>query len=277
MRNIIVVLSLAACDLATAKEVPMPRPKPSPSPIASQSPLYPPLAAPVPHILPLHNAKAWPSDCGLRLAGIARFSHQPTLNGPDQCGAANIVRLERIIMPNGALVAIIPPAELRCPMAEAVAYWVRSDLGPATVELNSPLAAVTNHGSYDCRSRNGVSGAKISEHGRGNALDLGAIRLRNGAMIDLTKQSTPQWFRQRLKDATCHRFKTVLGPGSDANHVNHIHVDLAERTNGYRMCQWDVQGPEPVAEVPMPPPKPVALRSATAGCLVARPKRVCPR
>jgi hypothetical protein len=213
----------------------------------------------------------------LRLARIARFSHRLTLNGPDQCGAANIVRLERIIMPNGSLVAILPPAILRCPMAEAVVNWVRSDLGPATAELNSSLAAVTNHGSYDCRSRNGVVGAKISEHGRGNAIDLGPITLRNGAMIDLTNRSTPKSLRRGLKDATCRRFKTVLGPGSDAYHVDHIHVDLAERTNGYRMCQWDVQGPEPVAEVPMPPPKPVALRSATAGCLVARPKRGCPR
>jgi hypothetical protein len=166
---------------------------------------------------------------------------------------------------------------LRCPMAEAVAYWVRSDLGPATAELNASLAAVTNHGSYDCRGRNNIAGAKISEHGRGNAIDLGPIRLRNGAMIDLSKRSTPQPFRQRLRDATCRRFKTVLGPGSDAYHVDHIHFDLAERTNGYRMCQWDVWEPEPVAEVPMPPPKPVALRSATTRCLGAHPKRVCPR
>jgi hypothetical protein len=162
-------------------------------------------------------------------------------------------------------------------MAEAVANWVRSDLGLATAELNSSLAAITNHGSYDCRSRNGVAGAKTSEHGRGNAIDLGPITLRNGAMIDLTNRSTPKSFRQGLRDATCLRFKTVLGPGSDAYHVNHIHVDLAERTNGYRMCQWDVQGPEPVAEVPMPPPKPVALRSSAGRCLSARPKRVCPR
>lgn len=270
-------LSLVTSDLAITKEVPMPRPKPSRSAAALQSPSYRPSVAPVPHILPPHNVKAWPSDCGLWLAGVARFSHQPTLNGPDQCGAANIVRLERIIMPNGTMVAISPPAILRCPMAEAVAYWVRSDLGPATAELNSSLAEITNRGSYECRGRNGVVGAKISEHGRGNAIDLGRITLRNGAIIDLTKQSAPQGFRQRLRDATCRRFKTVLGPGSDTNHVNHIHIDLIERKNGYRMCQWDVREPEPVAEVPIPQPKPVALRSSVSRCLSARPKRVCLR
>jgi hypothetical protein len=274
---IVVALSLAARGPAIAKEVPLPRPKPWPSHAALQSRSFLPKVVPAPHILPLHNAKAWPSDCDLRLAGIARFSHQSTLNGPDLCGAANIVRLEKIIMPNGALVSMIPPATLRCPMAEAVAHWVRSDLGPATSELDSPLAAVTNLTSYDCRSRNNVVGAKISEHGRGNAIDLGPIRLRNGAVIDLTKGSTPRPFQQRLRDASCHRFTTVLGPGSDANHVDHIHVDLIERRNGYRMCQWDVRAPELVAEVPIPQPKPVALRSATAGCSITRARRACSR
>ena len=96
-------------------------------------------------------------------------------------------------------------------------------------------------------------------------------------MVDLTKKSTPQSFRQRLKDATCQRFKTVLGPGSDAYHVDHIHLDLAERARGYRMCQWDVRDLGPVAEVPIPLPKPVALQSQTMSCLSTGPKRRCLR
>jgi hypothetical protein len=165
-------------------------------------------------------------------------------------------------MPNSALVSVMPPATLRCPIAEAVAQWVRNDLGPAMAEFDSPPAAITNHGSYDCRGRNNDAGAKISEHGRGNALDLGPIRLANGVVVDLTKRSTPQSFRQRLRDAACRRFNTVLGPGSDAYHADHIHVDLAERAHGYRMCQWDVRENEAVAEVPIPLPKPVAVTPA---------------
>ena len=53
--------------------------------------------APVPEVLPLHDAEAWPSDCALRLAEIARFANQPTLNGPGQCGASDVVRLEGIL------------------------------------------------------------------------------------------------------------------------------------------------------------------------------------
>ena len=131
-----IVLLLAACDLAWAEEVPLPRAKPLSSRVA-----YPPSLAPVPEVLPLHDAEAWPSDCALRLAEIARFAHQPSLNGPGQCGASDVVRLERIIMPNSTLVTVMPAATLRCPIAEAVAQWVRNDLGPAMAELDSPPAA----------------------------------------------------------------------------------------------------------------------------------------
>ncbi len=267
MKSLSVVLFLlAACHLALAKDAPLPRAKPPSSRAA-----YPPSPAPVPEVLPLHDAEAWPSDCALRLAEIARFAHQPSVNGPGQCGASDVVRLEGIMMPNSALVSVMPPATLRCPIAEAVAQWVRNDLSPAMAELDSPPAAITNHGSYDCRGRNNDAGAKISEHGRGNALDLGPIRLANGSVVDLTKRSTPQSFRQRLRDAACRRFNTVLGPGSDAYHKDHIHVDLAERAHGYRMCQWDVREDEAVAEVPIPLPKPVMDRDRKDGKAKEKP------
>jgi hypothetical protein len=262
----IVLLLLAACDLAWAIDVPLPRAKPLP--VASS-----PSRAPMPEVLPLHDAEAWPSDCALRLAEIARFAHQPTINGPGQCGASDVVRLDGIMMPNSALVTVIPAATLRCPMAEAVAQWVRNDLGPAMAELESPLAAITTHGSYECRGRNNAVGAKVSEHGRGNALDLGPIKLADGSVVDLSKKLTPRLFRQRVRDAACRRFNTVLGPGSDPYHAEHIHVDLAERAHGYRMCQWNVGDAQPVAEVPIPLPKPTAVKFAE-GRLSKRPAKM---
>jgi hypothetical protein len=78
------------------------------------------------------------------------------------------------------------------------------------------------------------SGAKISEHARGNALDLGQIRLANGTLVELGNRFVFQSVRQRLRDTACHRFTTVLGPGADPFHENHIHIDLAERARGYR-------------------------------------------
>jgi Extensin-like protein C-terminus len=55
-------------------------------------------------------------------------------------------------MPNSAVVSVMPPATLRCPIAEAVAQWVRNDLDTVMAELDSPPAAITNHGSYECRA-----------------------------------------------------------------------------------------------------------------------------
>ena len=56
----------------------------------------------------------------------------------------------------------------------------------------------------------------------------------------------------------CSRFNTVLGPGSDSYHESHVHLDLAERSSGYKMCQWDVREPTVAANVPLPPPRPSA-------------------
>ena len=242
---------LMTCVLASAQGVPLPPTKPRPlraTPAPSQH-----------EVLPPHDAQAWPSDCSLRLAEVARFAHRPSENGPGQCGVADLVRLEGIVLPNGALVSIAPPAILRCSMAQAVAQWVRNDLGPASNELQSPPVAIANEGSYECRGRNNDSNGKVSEHGRANALDLSSIRLANGAVIDLSNRSAPQSFRQRLRDAACRRFTTVLGPGSDPYHANHIHLDLIERARGYRICQWDLETPEAANEVPVPPPNPLRV------------------
>ena len=66
-------------------------------------------------------------------------------------------------------------------------------------------------------------------------------------------------FRERLRKTTCARFSTVLGPGSDGYHENHVHVDLAERAGGHRMCQWEVREPgDEAAQVPLPRPRPAS-------------------
>jgi hypothetical protein len=245
------LLVFVSCSFASAQSVPLPRSKPHPLRADHQ---------PSAQVLPLHDAQLWPSDCALHLMSIARFTQQPTLNGPNQCGAGDLVRLDGIMMPNSGLITVSPPPMLRCTMAEAVAQWVRDDIGSIIGEFEAPPVAITNEGSYECRGRNNDSGAKISEHARGNALDLGKIRLANGTLVELSNKFAFQSVRQRLRDTACHRFTTVLGPGADPFHANHIHIDLAERARGYRICQWDVGTPESATEAPMPRPKPVTLK-----------------
>ena len=71
----------------------------------------------------------------------------------------------------------------------------------------------------------------------------------------MTDVAASKPLREELRQSACARFTTVLGPGSDGHHESHIHLDLAERHNGYRICQWDVREPPP--PVPLPRPRPV--------------------
>jgi len=134
-------------------------------------------------------------------------------------------------------------------MAEAIVRWVREDVAAAAVALGSTLEAIENYDSYDCRGRNRVAGARLSEHGRADALDVRSIKLGDGRVVELTDVHVPPGFRDALRRSACGRFTTVLGPGSDGYHETHIHLDLAERRSGYRICEWDVRlPPEPPGE-----------------------------
>lgn len=211
---------------------------------------------PPPAVLPSPATLA----CYERLGKISHYAPLPIQSEPAQCATIDLVRLDRVLMPDRTQVAVNPPPVLLCSMAEAVAQFIRADIGAAAAGLGSPLAAVIDLDSYECRSRNRIAGAKLSEHGKGNALDISAIKLRNGALFNLTDPVVSRPFREQMRTAACTRFTTVLGPGSDSYHSDHIHLDLAERSHGYRICQWDVRDPVTAAsEIPLPRPRPVNL------------------
>jgi hypothetical protein len=182
-----------------------------------------------------------------------------------QCAVEDIVRLDAVVAKDGRRVAVNPPATLRCPMAESVIQWIRDDLASAARELGAPLKAVSVDSSFECRSRNRVAGAKLSEHGHANAIDVRAFTLADGTVVGLTDTAVDRGVRERLRQGSCGRFTTVLGPGSDGYHESHVHLDLAERRGGYRMCQWDVRDPAVVASVPLPPERPASAPSRPAG------------
>ena len=134
-----------------------------------------------------------------------------------------------------------PPAQVRCPLAEVLTHWVQGDVAPAVEMIGLQLAGLGIATSYDCRPRNSVIGAKLSEHATGDAIDLYELTLTNGQSLVLTDMSVDRALRRELAQSACRRFTTVLGPGSDAYHEGHIHLDLLQRRGGYRTCQWDVR------------------------------------
>jgi hypothetical protein len=239
------MLLLAATEAALGQAVPLPRAPPVQAP--SQEPAQPEA----------------PSACRLRLTvELAIAPSVPTLNGPGECAVPDVVRLEAVVLPDGSRVAVTPPATLRCSMAESIVRWVREDVISAVHGLGAQLRSIDNYASYDCRGRNNIVGAQLSEHGKANALDIRSMRLTNGKLVALTDPHVPRDFRESMRRSACSRFSTVLGPGSDGYHEDHVHVDLRERPRGrFPMCQWDVRDPEPpaaeaAARVPLPPPRP---------------------
>ena len=215
-----------------ATRVPLPKPRPAEAPDKAAPAEAEKQVAPEPPSL---------SACRRALTDdIAIAPSIPELHGPGGCGGTDLVRLEAVVLPNKHKVAVTPAATLRCAMASAIADWVRTEVTALAARQNSEPAVLDNFDSYECRGFNRVPGAHLSEHGRANALDVRAIKLANGQSIELTDRSVPREVRESVLHAVCTRFTTVLGPGSDGYHENHIHLDLAERRNNYRICQWNV-------------------------------------
>ncbi|RKE67458.1 hypothetical protein DFP91_5222 [Pseudorhodoplanes sinuspersici] len=278
VQHLFVVVTVLTCAAAPAfaREKALPKSKPAAAPPTAPAQLSPAAAASATErkhgpVVPMEEFAAEsdpsttsrvadskpeePSACYTRIADrIAVIQSLAELAGPGDCGATDVVKLEAVIMPDKSRVTLTPPATLRCTMAEVVATWVREDLTASVAALGSAIRNLDNYASYDCRGRNRIAGAKISEHGMANAIDVRGIHLANGKFAGFTDRNFAFDFRETVRKQTCARFTTVLGPGSDGHHETHIHVDLAERRGGYRLCQWNVLAA--VDEVPLPRPRP---------------------
>jgi hypothetical protein len=198
-----------------------------------------------------------PSACRLALTeAIAIAPSIADIHGPGGCGGQDLVRLEAVVLPDKHQVTLKPAAILRCEMASAVADWIRTDMTDIAKKLGSLITDLDNFDSYECRGRNRIVGAQLSEHGRANALDVRSLKLANGRVISLTDRTVQRDLREAILRSVCARFSTVLGPGSDWYHEDHIHLDLMERRNDYRICQWNVWDPLPQIAPVLPAKRP---------------------
>ena len=169
----------------------------------------------------------------LRKAG-AVFRETPAVAQENGCALPYPLALSGL--PGG--VDVEPEAVLNCTMAEAVSEFARQQMSKAASDgLSADLAAIGQASGYVCRPRNGSN--KLSEHAFGNAIDIASFRLSDGRTItvapDLKGESRA--FVDRLRAQACGPFLTVLGPGSDADHANHLHFDLAPRRSRTAICE----------------------------------------
>jgi len=271
--GLIALVAGGAASALARDAVPLPKPRPAEAPATPE----PPPEAEAPDGAagagpqasePQQPEPKPPSACRLALTDkIAVAPSIPDITGPGGCGGPDLVRLEAIVMPDGSRVAVTPAATLRCPMAAEIADWVRGEMAPLAATLGSRIADLDNFDSYECRGRNRVRGAKLSEHGRANALDVRGLKLTDGRMIGLTDREVPRQVRETVLQSVCARFTTVLGPGSDGYHEDHIHLDLAERRGGYRICHWELyeQMPQIAPLLPAERPAEAPPREQAAG------------
>jgi hypothetical protein len=257
-----------------AISVPLPRPRPADAPATQAEPSATARQAAPEAGKPVEPAVPQPSACRQALSdAIAIAPSIPDIHGPGGCGGEDLVRLEAVVLPDGKRVPLQPPATLRCTMASAIADWVRTDVVRLAAGLGSAPAALDNFDSYECRGFNRVAGAHLSEHGHANALDVRALKLANGQSISLTDRTVSRELRETVLHSVCTRFTTVLGPGSDWYHEDHIHLDLMERRNNYRICQWNVWDPLPQVAplLPVERPEEAPPREAAAKPDAAKP------
>ena len=136
-----------------------------------------------------------------------------------------------------APVSVNPPATLACPIVSELDRWIAGAVQPAALRwFGSPVAEIKQISAYSCRGMNGNPYARVSEHAFGNALDIAAFTLADGRTITVKNgwHGLPeeQGFLRDVQGAACNQFTTVLAPGSNVYHYDHIHVDLMRRSSG---------------------------------------------
>jgi hypothetical protein len=138
--------------------------------------------------------------------------------------------------------AVSPAATLACPMVAALDRFISETVQPAATRwFGRPVVTIRQISAYACRGMNDNPHARISEHAFGNALDIAAFTLTDGHTITVRNgwRGTPaeQGFLHDVEEGACAMFSTVLAPGSNAYHEDHMHLDLMRRSGGRLICQ----------------------------------------
>lgn len=194
------------------------------------------------------------------------------IDGPGPCGMQQPFKVTRLA---GGTVVMKQRLTLGCPALAEAEAWLADTIQPAADLYFGVAVAEINAGTYACRGRNNQPGAKLSEHGYGNALDIMSFKLADGHVITVKGgwrgTEAEQGFLREVFVGACQRFTTVLAPGSNVFHYDHIHVDLARHDpRGLkRICQPLIKftpqlgaGGERTLSRPVPPPRQQAAPQA---------------
>lgn len=155
---------------------------------------------------------------------------KPIVSRVNGCGIGDPVLITSI---DG--VALSQPSMMDCQTATALESWVKNGIKPAVGKRGGGVASLKVVAHYSCRTRNSKKGAKISEHGKGHAIDIAAINLLDGESLTVLKgwrSKSQSKILREIHASACGPFGTVLGPKADKYHQDHFHVDTARYRSG---------------------------------------------
>jgi hypothetical protein len=118
--------------------------------------------------------------CATLLKGLDVVAEPaPPIREGSACGAPAPMHL--VSIGSSPKIAFSPPATLTCEMIAALHKWLVGDVQPlARKHLGAPVVEVATMSSFSCRNAYGRARTKLSEHGRVNAIDIGAFLTERG-------------------------------------------------------------------------------------------------
>lgn len=190
----------------------------------------------------------------VQLSAYVSLREKP-IDGPGTCGMEKPLRVAAFA--NGS-VALTSNATLACPVVATTDKWFTEVVQPAAMNVLGAQVIEIRAGSYSCRAmNNGTGTSRTSEHAYGNAVDVFSFRLNDGRNVTVKDgwRGAPeeQAFLREIFVGACEHFSTVLGPGADAFHYDHFHIDLARHSKGRHICKPVIKY-EPNYNLPPPDP-----------------------
>jgi hypothetical protein len=223
---------------APLRDVPLPRPRPTD--------LHGPRApAPDEDKAESEEKPAHDEDCLARLkaAGITFESAAQHAANP-ACVIDTPVRIMAVPVGSRAGASVRLPEEpmLACRFAERLGHFIGDLAAPLLAgRFSFELKSVRTGPGYECRNRNRAASGRLSAHALGLAVDVAAFELSNGKALPIKPDGDARGEAAvaAIRTAACGWFTTVLGPGSDPAHTDHMHVDILTHgsSDRYRICQ----------------------------------------
>jgi hypothetical protein len=160
------------------------------------------------------------------------------------CAIDNPVRLRRLQVRarKGVAITFADEPLIACRFALGYAEWIGEVVAPLIAgRLGADIRTIRTGPGFECRNVNRSASGKKSAHASGLAIDMDQILLADGRNLVVGDASAADAAAAllALRRSACGWFTTVLGPGSDAAHASHIHVDLQQhgRSDRYRICE----------------------------------------